>query len=178
MSSKILTIARLKPSDMGQSAVESTTETRIDLKYRGSTVGARLDKVFDNRATQKDVFEYVSRKVLEVILKSVSCSVLAYGHTGAGKTYTMYGAYWSKKLQARNSKAKNHDFYGYQSDLEASDFEETLGVIPRTVEFFFNYFRQLEREENSTKRYINRISVKFFQIYNERVIDLLSVALK
>lgn len=175
MEKRILTALRVKPSDFGQSAISSITGNKINLDYRGSTLSVKVDQVFDDAASQGDVFKYIATLIEDVFLKSISCSVMAYGHTGSGKTYTMYGAYWSKKLQARKNKTRQNNFFGWQENIDAPDFEETLGVIPRTVEHIFKRFEGSINDEKSSRKRSNQISVKFYQIYNEKVLDLLSV---
>jgi DNA replication protein DnaC len=49
-----------------------------------------LDWVFDEDATQDDVFEMVGDGV-SALLQGYHCLVLAYGQTGSGKTHTIFG---------------------------------------------------------------------------------------
>ena len=50
-----------------------------------------FDRVFDETATQVDVFENTTKSIIDGVLDGINCSVFAYGATGAGKTYTMLG---------------------------------------------------------------------------------------
>lgn len=50
-----------------------------------------FDRVFDETASQVDVFQYTTKSIIEGVLDGINCSVFAYGSTGAGKTYTMLG---------------------------------------------------------------------------------------
>ena len=50
-----------------------------------------FDKVFDETASQVDVFENTTKAIIDGVLDGMNCSVFAYGATGAGKTYTMLG---------------------------------------------------------------------------------------
>ncbi len=37
------------------------------------------------------MFEYVGKKAVNSLIDGISCSVLTYGQTGAGKTFTAFG---------------------------------------------------------------------------------------
>ena len=51
-----------------------------------------FDRVFDETASQADIFEHTTRSIVEGVLDGINCSAFAYGATGAGKTYTMLGS--------------------------------------------------------------------------------------
>ncbi|XP_046540529.1 kinesin-like protein KIF18A isoform X2 [Equus quagga] len=51
-----------------------------------------FDAVFDETSTQLEVFEHTTKPILQSFLNGYNCTVLAYGATGAGKTYTMLGS--------------------------------------------------------------------------------------
>eukprot|EP00339_Tiarina_fusa_P029749 CAMPEP_0117069750 /NCGR_PEP_ID=MMETSP0472-20121206/48950_1 /TAXON_ID=693140 ORGANISM="Tiarina fusus, Strain LIS" /NCGR_SAMPLE_ID=MMETSP0472 /ASSEMBLY_ACC=CAM_ASM_000603 /LENGTH=645 /DNA_ID=CAMNT_0004792471 /DNA_START=354 /DNA_END=2291 /DNA_ORIENTATION=+ len=50
-----------------------------------------LDAVFDGKSTQQDVYQRsgAQNAVCDDIFKGFNCTILAYGQTGAGKTFTM-----------------------------------------------------------------------------------------
>lgn len=50
-----------------------------------------FDRVFDETASQVEVFENTTKAIIDGVLNGINCSVFAYGSTGAGKTYTMLG---------------------------------------------------------------------------------------
>ncbi|KAJ1527139.1 hypothetical protein ONE63_008673 [Megalurothrips usitatus] len=49
------------------------------------------DKVFEEDATQEEVYAGTTRPLVEAVLRGHNATVFAYGATGAGKTYTMVG---------------------------------------------------------------------------------------
>ncbi|NWJ01303.1 KI18A protein, partial [Crypturellus undulatus] len=51
-----------------------------------------FDAVFAESSSQLEVFEHTTKSVLDGFLNGYNCTVLAYGATGAGKTYTMLGS--------------------------------------------------------------------------------------
>lgn len=44
-----------------------------------------------NPGRQDDIYESVAREPVETLFEGYSATILAYGQTGAGKSYTMYG---------------------------------------------------------------------------------------
>ncbi|ORY80492.1 kinesin motor domain-containing protein, partial [Protomyces lactucae-debilis] len=50
-----------------------------------------FDHIFDETATQREVFEHTSRPLLNGIFDGFNATVFAYGATGCGKTHTISG---------------------------------------------------------------------------------------
>ncbi|KAI0221548.1 tubulin-dependent ATPase kip3, partial [Massospora cicadina] len=50
-----------------------------------------FDRVFNEDASQEDVFEGTSRELIDEVLNGFNSTVFAYGATGCGKTHTMCG---------------------------------------------------------------------------------------
>ena len=117
----------------------------------------KFDGVIDRDNQQRDVFDIISDGL--EYENDNSQTILAYGHTGSGKTHTVFGSNWVNRYNS--IKASDND------DLCSQVFEDddSFGVIQRTVS------RIMLSE--SKKRY-ESISCGFFQIYNEKIIDLLS----
>lgn len=77
------------------------------------------------------------------VLEGYNATLLAYGQTGTGKTYTMEG---------------------FSSGLN----DPQKGIIPRSMEEIFRY---IESSSNKSKTFMVRAS--YLQIYNEIITDLL-----
>lgn len=75
--------------------------------------------------------------------------------TGSGKTYTMFGP--------------NVDSAGAHGVDGAPD--EQRGLVPRVLEYLFAHVAREERRNGGRVRYLCRCS--FYEIFNERVFDLL-----
>lgn len=69
--------------------------------------------MFDIDATQEDIYQFVA-PALSSTLKGFNCTIFAYGQTGTGKTYTMFGS---------------NDSAFYQSP--------SRGLIPHSIETIF-----------------------------------------
>uniref|UniRef100_A0A4Y0BIE7 Kinesin motor domain-containing protein n=1 Tax=Anopheles funestus TaxID=62324 RepID=A0A4Y0BIE7_ANOFN len=50
------------------------------------------DDVFDNTATNNDIYEVCMKPLVQSVMNGYNCSVFVYGATGAGKTHTMLGS--------------------------------------------------------------------------------------
>ncbi|KAL4191108.1 hypothetical protein AMTRI_Chr07g79090 [Amborella trichopoda] len=58
-------------------------------KNNWSSESFKFDDVFTESASQKRVYEVVARPVVESVLNGYNGTVMAYGQTGTGKTYTV-----------------------------------------------------------------------------------------
>lgn len=98
-------------------------------------------------ASQQDVFETVGEDMVDSALEGTSVVCFAYGHTGAGKTYSMFG--------------------DCSFDVSAPALREESGLVPRTFSAIMHHLR--ERSEC-------KVFVTFLEIHNERIRDLLRVS--
>ncbi|GFZ14700.1 armadillo/beta-catenin repeat family protein [Actinidia rufa] len=63
---------------------------RLKLKKNNwSSESFRFDEVFSESASQRRVYEAVAKPVVESVLTGYNGTVMAYGQTGTGKTYTL-----------------------------------------------------------------------------------------
>ncbi|XP_050210696.1 kinesin-like protein KIN-UC isoform X2 [Mercurialis annua] len=58
-------------------------------KNNWSSESYRFDEVFTESASQKRVYEAVAKPLVESVLNGYNATVMAYGQTGTGKTYTV-----------------------------------------------------------------------------------------
>ena len=61
------------------------------LSRRARDLRFMFDRVFDDGASNRDVFEHTTKAIVDGVLGGYNCTVFAYGATGAGKTFTMLG---------------------------------------------------------------------------------------
>ena len=52
----------------------------------------KFARTFDESATQSEVFETVTRKIVDRFIEGFNGTVFAYGQTSTGKTYTVEGS--------------------------------------------------------------------------------------
>ena len=72
------------------------------------------DKIYGPDDSQIDVYEETARPAVLSVLLGYNATILAYGQTGTGKTYTMEG-------------------------FKYSSVDEQRGIIPRAMEEIFKY---------------------------------------
>ncbi|KAI6045585.1 kinesin-domain-containing protein [Pisolithus marmoratus] len=110
-----------------------------------------FDQVHSPDTTQHALFTSTALPLISRFLEGFNCTVLAYGQTSSGKTFTMTGM---------------------DLDANPSDPHNGMGIIPRAVSTIFSQSRKLKEERGASWNYT--IKGSFIEIYNEDLIDLLS----
>ncbi|GAB7361756.1 hypothetical protein MBLNU230_g1802t1 [Neophaeotheca triangularis] len=103
----------LIPQRFRESTCDVPTSTSLQVQ---STQGKKLfvfDRVFDETTTQDGIWDYLSESVTSFV-QGYNVSILAYGQSGAGKSYTM----------------------GTSGPEEQSD-SQVMGVVPRAAQALF-----------------------------------------
>jgi hypothetical protein len=109
-----------------------------------------FDHVLSPSCTQHDVFVATAQPLISRFLDGFNCTMLAYGQTSSGKTFTMTGV---------------------DLDRDANDISNNMGIIPRSVATIFARAQQLRDERAGAWSYT--IKGSFLELYNEDLIDLL-----
>uniref|UniRef100_A0A8C3XH74 Kinesin family member 21B n=1 Tax=Cyanoderma ruficeps TaxID=181631 RepID=A0A8C3XH74_9PASS len=108
------------------------------------------DFVFDLDTWQERIYTTCMGKLIEGCFEGYNATVLAYGQTGAGKTYTM----------------------GTGFDMNIS--EEEQGIIPRAITHLFSGIE--ERKQAAQSQGVAapefKVSAQFLELYNEEILDL------
>ncbi|CAM9480722.1 unnamed protein product, partial [Phaeothamnion confervicola] len=105
------------------------------------------DSVFPSRVSQRDLYASTAARMLSSFLEGFNVTIIAYGQTGAGKTYTM------------GSESTASDRHG----------DEQRGLIPR---FLQDLFASLNSDD--PVRVSAKVTASFLEIYGEEIHDLLS----
>nr|XP_008362664.2 kinesin-like protein KIN-UC isoform X2 [Malus domestica] len=81
---------RISDSDFADSVELQPELKRLKLrKNNWSSESYRFDEVFTESASQNRVYQVVAKPVVESVLSGYNGTVMAYGQTGTGKTYTV-----------------------------------------------------------------------------------------
>ncbi|EMG48831.1 hypothetical protein G210_0537 [Candida maltosa Xu316] len=120
----------------------STTSSSLDDSQKKTYT---FDQIYGSQADQSLVYSQIAHPLLLDFLHGINVSILAYGQTGTGKTYTMSG------LDANNT---------------LDETSEMAGIIPRLLRELF------EKLSSSSNDFMVKIS--YLEIYNEELIDLLN----
>ena len=79
-----------------------------------------FDRIFPPTSTQEDIYSFGVKGIIDSVLDGYNGTVLAYGQTSSGKTYTMQG------------------------DINN---QNTYGIIPRMISHVFNFIHEQEETE-------------------------------
>jgi hypothetical protein len=115
--------------------------------------------VLDPSDDQEDVF--LRTKCTQLVSKVVEgfhATILAYGQTSSGKTYTMEG----------------YDYVSNEEGVPVPDVKKgaNLGITPRCIKLLFDSTRKAQDDDTKYT-----ISCSFLQIYQEKIFDLLNSSL-
>lgn len=134
------------PDVTGSNEISINTTDDVGITAQINSKTYTVDKVFGPSANQSLIFENIAEPLFFDFIKGYNCTVLVYGMTSTGKTYTMTG---DEKL--------------YNGELS-----DSAGIIPRIL---FRLFETLEHQKDD---YVVKCS--FVELYNEELNDLLSVS--
>ena len=141
----------------------------------------KYDFCFWQDSTQQAVYESVGRPLLQHALDGFNCCILAYGQTGSGKTFTMIGD-------------ETQDVWGNDVEFGVLAATESAGIAPRLCKGLLEAVKlsmagphalhaggstsnkedgKEKEKENSYQLIQANIQASFYEIYNEKVFDLL-----
>eukprot|EP00929_Paragymnodinium_shiwhaense_P031042 TRINITY_DN1747_c0_g1_i1.p1 TRINITY_DN1747_c0_g1~~TRINITY_DN1747_c0_g1_i1.p1 ORF type:complete len:1661 (+),score=344.44 TRINITY_DN1747_c0_g1_i1:135-5117(+) len=157
----ISVVARVRPRTPKEVQDKECVQTAPDNKTLVLSDGRNqrqfaVDEVFDDRTDQGSQQAVFKRFGYDLVLSSLhgfNICVLAYGHTGSGKTYTMLG-----------------DAAVQGSATTSGEIGETVGLLPRFLGEVFTLHEKDAGLEEDTYTY----SCEYFEVYNEKVQDLLT----
>jgi hypothetical protein len=141
-------------------------------------------QVFDEYATQQEVYQEVVEPIPQKLLDGINCALIAYGQTGTGKSHTMLGEGHGAEINARvrRGRGETTERSGSRDSLRtdssgASGEQEldlahisplqTEGMIPKAVSEMFRLIRSAPPQMEYT------IRCSYVEIYLEKVCDLL-----
>ena len=169
------------PSSTSSSFINSTTSTSalcisaLDAEARCLTLQREnypprtytFDGVYGPSISQIDIFNNIALPSINDVLSGFNATIMAYGQTGTGKSYTMIGPELAGLMDNNNTTPINTP-----TDIDSSLINNTLsadnaGILPRTVLTIFD-----KVQSDSLHDYT--IQIAFVQIYCEAIYDLLS----
>jgi len=141
----VIISVRVRP-ETGLPEEDSTASTNawyVDSKSNSITYtrGEGGDYIYDNVFADHDqnsrVYNASAKRLVRRVMEGYQGTVFAYGMTGSGKTFSMYGT------------------------------SSSPGIIPMSVTDIFAFIRETPQRE-----FLLRVS--YLEVYNERIVDLLS----
>ncbi|KAI9588474.1 kinesin-like protein KIF3A [Glossina fuscipes] len=115
-------VVRARPMDRNEIMSGSLSVIKVDKLKRAITVVKPnatsneppktyyFDNVFDGESNQLDLYVDTARPIVEKVLEGYNGTILAYGQTGTGKTYTMSGSAESPQTKGIIPNAFAHIF--------------------------------------------------------------------
>lgn len=107
-----------------------------------------FDQIFDESDNNSTVFNKALKAPIENLLQGYNSTIFAYGVTGAGKTFTMFGNIYEKKQSG----------------------EWIQGMIFHIVQ---ELFRIMRTAYENNRNCLYKLKMSYLEIYNEQVRDLL-----
>jgi kinesin family protein 4/21/27 len=149
-TSSVAVEATLQTPSSGGAAAAATASSSLGPAAKKQNFS--FDQVHDPSTTQHTLFTSTALPLVSRFLEGFNCTILAYGQTSSGKTFTMTGI---------------------DLDANPSDPNNGMGIIPRAVSTIFTQAKQLKDERAGSWNF--SIKGSFIEIYNEDLIDLLSL---
>lgn len=128
-----------------------------------------FDAVFGPNSSQKEIYEKsVGDAVGENIFQGYNTTILAYGQSGSGKTFTMFGKKEAEKMAPSPDGSTSAQSFKFDksSDLESYVSAEE-GIIPRAINDLFSAKQRHEKLGKVT------IRLNFLELYNDELRDLM-----
>jgi hypothetical protein len=116
-----------------------------------------LDSVFWDEILNSQIFDETIKPILPNLLEGFNITTLAYGVTGSGKTYTMFG----------------NGFETLGRNIPVQD--QVKGISLLTIEHLFHLLDAEKDQLTATQvlEYEYFIEISYLEVYNEKIIDLL-----
>ncbi|ANQ10798.1 Kinesin motor domain containing protein [Plasmodium coatneyi] len=155
-------------------------------KNNGLNLEYTYDRVYDIENSNQMIFnDYIKHKIKN-IFQGINCSIMAYGQTNSGKTYTMLGnfEYLNNLFHLCKENQNNNMASTIDNDIAITYDELTncisnepnyVGLIPHCINYIFNYISYHKSEKappNGRKEFV--VTMSILEIYNEIIYDLIS----
>jgi hypothetical protein len=171
---RIKVVCRIKPLDSKERAANSRqlmtvsgsdTITIKSVDPRQPSQSFTFDQIVDESQSQQFIFNNVGMPLLRnSFLLGYNTTIMAYGQTGSGKSFTVFGP--STIFNGPSTGASLSS--SISSSTAIDDKNSLVGLVPRIMDYIFAYMAG----ETKNKTFSTKCS--FFEIYQEKVIDLLN----
>ena len=138
-----------------------------------------FDKIYSTKAEQAEIFEFVGKPIVEDVLTGYNGTVIAYGQTGAGKSYTMMGLdIYNPLTQGVIPRAIHLIFESVQQAVGAAEFTlkcSMLEIYKEKLKDLCGYSAELKIKENKAKGiYVDGIT-EVYVASEEEMLEVLSM---
>ncbi len=127
--------------NFGKKCVDVKTKDSVEImNHLNEKKNFTFDRIFDSESTQKDVFETVTKPLIDDVLKGYNATIFTYGQSGSGKTYTMYG----------------------EDILDDS----SQGIIPRTINQIFDFINDEKNQDIKFELKFSMLEIYMENLYD------------
>ncbi|XP_065339917.1 kinesin-like protein KIF19 isoform X1 [Cloeon dipterum] len=182
---RLVVAVRLRPHDDRKDArrsvyalddktvvVREKDNVRTDIlrQKRVSDRQYEFDLVLDEDANQEEVYEGTTRALVEKVVRGGNATVLAYGATGAGKTYTMVGTAEEPGVMVRALD----DLFKEAAVLDGETAAEKLPEEKDGSESDLSSSPLSRRRKKPAPAPKRQVTMSYLEVYNEKIKDLLN----
>ncbi|PRQ32083.1 putative plus-end-directed kinesin ATPase [Rosa chinensis] len=146
-------VVRIRPTKGGDWTVNKVSPNTVSVGDREF----EFDSVFDSKSDQEDVFQTVGVPLVKNALAGYNTSILSYGQSGSGKTYTLWGPPSAMVVD--------------------SSPDSCQGIVPRMFQMLFSEIEK-EQENSEGKQFNYQFRCSFLEVYNEQIGDLLDPTMR
>lgn len=126
LSDNIKVICRVRPLLEDDSNIIICDESTVTVKGKDST-SFTFDKIFYQNSVQQEIYDYSITQTVDDAFNGYNGTILAYGQTGLGKSYTMLGP--SVETESKGVIPRLVDNIFHKIRLGSSNIEYTVNVL-------------------------------------------------
>lgn len=153
MEDHIKVVCRVRPlnskslSQQRSQAVTVHDNNTIVVNSKPAPQTFSFDFIANELITQEEMFETIGLPIIKTCMEGYNATILCYGQTNSGKSHTIFG---------------NSD------TVTISNTNNERGLVPRVLEYLWQHISTF-----SIKKTSFNVHCSFYEIYQERVYDLL-----
>lgn len=130
----------------------------LETRKTSLTIGPSysFDGIFDDKTAQEDIYNTVGKEIVKDVMKGYNGTIFAYGQSGSGKTFTMYGT--ANTCNTTTSglipRIVNDIFTYVQESDDNVKFQLKLSMLQIYKEVIYDLFtgeKDLKIKENPSK---------------------------
>lgn len=200
---KIVVYLRLKKTEEVCTFYD-VSENKIHCRNQNKRDTYKFSYIFNSTTTQADIFNYIAKPKIVEYMEAKNFTLLTYGCSGSGKTFTLIGTdaepgiiprslnylfkslkhvaefpKW-KPLSTGAVKALSYEESMLEKKKQANILQNTSIIDDKTVytDMFGRMEQNLSREPiaiiDNSDKVTTEVWISFLEIYNEHVYDLLA----
>ena len=138
-----------------------------------------FDRIFNLSSKQKDVYDFAAKPILESVLEGFNGTILTYGQTSSGKTFTMEGVCGDQQLEGIIPRIIKDLFEYIKNSTEDIEFTVKVSMVEIYMEKIKDLIEPKRnnlniREDRSKGIYIEDLTEHYVAL-EEEVMELMKV---